>query len=129
MEKFYRYFTDQELRYTINQTTYSENIELDGVKSKFKEAITNEENLRTIGLEIRLNGFKKGGLHPLNISRKIQVEFQDYLYIVNPKQRGNEKMPTIRRLFHQTLEDDIEWFVYQVGTDLMDQLEEHYEQL
>jgi len=129
LEDFYRYFTERELKYVINQTTYSKNLELDGVKSKFEKAINNDENLRNIGLEIRLNGFKKGGLRPLNTSRKVQIEFQDYLYVVNPKQRGNEKIPTIKKLYHQTLEDDIEWFVYQIGSNLLDQLEQHYEQI
>lgn len=128
MEEFYDLFAETELKFIVNDTTYSDYLTLNQINKKFTEEHLNDENLRKLGIEFVLLGFKKSGFSPLNTHVKVVAEFDNYLYNVNTGNRNNQGLPSIRKLYHQKIsESEIEDFIYRIGTNLLDQVEAHYQ--
>ncbi len=128
MGDFYDLFTETELRYVVNDKTYSDQYKLQKVKTKFYEEALLEDDLRKLGLDFALYGFKKSGLAPLSTHIKVVVEFSDYLYEISTDNRNNPQLPSLKKLYHQKASnEEIENFIYKLASNLMDQVEQHYQ--
>lgn len=128
-KKFYLDFTKYEVQYMIDRTTFSGEFSSSDIQLKFKEAITEVEYLRELGIEIRLLGYIQVPENPLSKHLKTTVEFQDYHYIINPQHLvGNSGLPEIKKLYDKSLtKEEIEDYVRKDGLSIVEHLESYYE--
>ncbi|WP_069130044.1 Fic family protein [Rhodohalobacter halophilus] len=127
--KFYRLFADHELQYMVDRTTFSgtREISLPEIKEKFKEAISETDHLKELGIEIRLIAFKFVPEKPKTVFLKTNIEFQDHLYIINPHHNGNKNLPEIKKLYDRPLyEKEIEDYVNKDGNSILEELESYH---